>query len=469
MKTRLLLLTYAAVLSLQSQSADSMIRHILLQAYSHSDEGRIIEMNHVNRMGEILQSMEIIKPNVSLNSSIPGYSRSINSITQPDGSLKFLTQTVAISSLSLNASKNIALTGGSFTLGSGLTRMDVFEPLRSTGWNSNLFLIEYSQPLSVFNEYKYIRENTGDQLKYEHALYLREKNEFFIKTFDILTELILGNEKLKLLLLSKNGIDTLIHKLKGQYEQGKISELDYQIILNEKEKAELDMAETQMSFEAAMSKLRQLRISDTNTQDLLDLTFFRLAPFDIDTFKTRQWMIETSPQRLLYLMNIEHAKQNLEKTNRNLGLKGNLILNYGFNQKSNLFNNLLNAPLNRQSANVTLSLPIGKSKTSRLQKTLAERSLQVSQLEKELCLKTLTDEYRNHIRRHQILSQKLDLNIKSQKLYEKKANLLLLEVVHGKTSYDKYIDALTMNRVNQMNRISTELTLYKMNCFVLTL
>src|SRR5262249_6072403 len=62
-----------------------------------------------------------LKPQVILNMNTPGFTRSITSIIQPDGSITFREQNQAFTSANLNITQAILPTGGSVFLRSGLS------------------------------------------------------------------------------------------------------------------------------------------------------------------------------------------------------------------------------------------------------------------------------------------------------------------------------------------------------------
>lgn len=82
--------------------AQSPLYILIAQAQTTSPEAKVLEMsNEQNGYNQNLQ-LATLKPNLSLTSNLPGFTRSINSITQPDGSLKFQTQSQAYSSLGIS-------------------------------------------------------------------------------------------------------------------------------------------------------------------------------------------------------------------------------------------------------------------------------------------------------------------------------------------------------------------------------
>jgi hypothetical protein len=100
-------------------------------------------------------------PRLSLSGNLPDYFRSINSITLPDGQINFVGQNVANTSLYLNLSQNIGLTGGNISLGSSLSRLDNFGNFNNTSYTSVPFTLSYNQGNLFYNDFSW-------QKKYSH-------------------------------------------------------------------------------------------------------------------------------------------------------------------------------------------------------------------------------------------------------------------------------------------------------------
>src|SRR5574343_226249 len=64
-------------------------------------------------------------PQFSINANLPGLNRSFNSITQPDGTIQFRSQSPAYSTATLHVNQQITSTGGFLYLYSGLNRLDL--------------------------------------------------------------------------------------------------------------------------------------------------------------------------------------------------------------------------------------------------------------------------------------------------------------------------------------------------------
>ena len=91
-------------------------------------------------------------PQINLNANLPGYTNSITSVTQPDGTIKFTTVEQAFSNVGVSLSQKIAATGGTFTASSNINRFDRLSGDRTTNYNTQPFVLGFNQPLFRFNE-----------------------------------------------------------------------------------------------------------------------------------------------------------------------------------------------------------------------------------------------------------------------------------------------------------------------------
>ena len=107
-------------------------------------------------------------PGLSLTSTIPDLTRSIDRITLPDGSDAFVERKVANSTVDLSLTQNIGLTGGSIFMSSGLQRIDLLGvSTEKTSYLSTPVSIGFRQPIKAHNSYRW--EKKIEPLKYEEA------------------------------------------------------------------------------------------------------------------------------------------------------------------------------------------------------------------------------------------------------------------------------------------------------------
>ncbi|MFY8028444.1 MAG: hypothetical protein ACOVPB_04650, partial [Bacteroidia bacterium] len=85
------------------------------------------------------------KPQLRLNATLPELTRSYQNVAQNDGSFAFRLRSASTSSVNLNLSQNVGLTGGQFFVGSSLDRLDIFGTSNSVSYLSSPFLIGFNQ------------------------------------------------------------------------------------------------------------------------------------------------------------------------------------------------------------------------------------------------------------------------------------------------------------------------------------
>ena len=82
-------------------------------------------------------------PQLNLNANLPGYTNSITSVTQPDGTIKFTTVEQAYSNIGISLSQKIAATGGTFIASSNINRFDRLTGNRNRTFSIFLWSIEF--------------------------------------------------------------------------------------------------------------------------------------------------------------------------------------------------------------------------------------------------------------------------------------------------------------------------------------
>ena len=110
------------------------------------------------------------KPQINFGSTLPNINRSIEAITQPDGSDVFINRSLMRNSLNISLEQDIALTGGSIFATTSLQRIDLFATganPRSVSYLSTPFAIGFQQPLFAFNGLKW--DKRIQPLAYEEA------------------------------------------------------------------------------------------------------------------------------------------------------------------------------------------------------------------------------------------------------------------------------------------------------------
>src|SRR5207248_5619367 len=86
-------------------------------------------------------------PQVVLQGQAANLNRSINAITSPDGSTAFVPQAQNQSTIGLALSQRLPLTGGTLTVGSNVSRIDLFGNQNNKYWQTTPVVVGIQQDL----------------------------------------------------------------------------------------------------------------------------------------------------------------------------------------------------------------------------------------------------------------------------------------------------------------------------------
>ncbi|MBI4428690.1 MAG: TolC family protein [Ignavibacteriales bacterium] len=164
-------------------------------------------------------------PQLRLQGQAPGYFRSISSVIQPDGTIVFVPQSQANSSLSLSLTQQLPFTGGEISISSGLNRIDLLES-QTKFYRSTPLSVTYRQPIFQLNRFHW------DSRAQELRLSIAEK-QWQEAVEDIAIEVTNRFFETYLAVMSqrnaRNNVminDTLYNISVGRYNVGKIAEND---------------------------------------------------------------------------------------------------------------------------------------------------------------------------------------------------------------------------------------------------
>lgn len=106
-------------------------------------------------------------PTLNLTGSLPAFNRTISTITMPDGSESFVSQSVGNYSGTLSINQPIPFTGGHLYVSTGLQRLDIYQDSTTTSYLANLINIGINQSILAYNPYKW--QKKIEPLQYQKA------------------------------------------------------------------------------------------------------------------------------------------------------------------------------------------------------------------------------------------------------------------------------------------------------------
>jgi outer membrane protein len=275
------------------------------------------------------------RPGLTLSSTLPDLSRSIDKITLEEGD-KFVSRSLMSTSLDLSLVQNIALTGGSIFMSSALERIDNFNAdsinrQDPVSYLSTPISIGFRQPISGYNSFRW--EKKIEPLKYEEAQkdYIDAMENVSLRAVNYFFNLILAQVNLKIGQTNYSSNDTLYKIAQGRYNIGTIAE-------NELLQMELALLNAGTALNEARIQLEinkfQLRsfLGYNESVNIELLIPSKIPELEIDVQKALEEAKKNSPDIVSLERQLLEADQSVAQARAQKGLTANLYATYGLTQ-----------------------------------------------------------------------------------------------------------------------------------------
>jgi len=358
---RALFCTLIAAILLQASGQDREYKltldDVLEIAHQQSPDALISKHRFRSSYWQFRTYQATYRPMLLLDASLPNYNRSIDVITQPDGSEVFLRRQIARTSVNLSLSQNIPFTGGELFLNSNLQRIDNFGDSSYSSYMSTPINIGIRQPIFEYNAYKW--DTKIEPLRYEEAKrkYIEEDEQVSINATNHFFQLLLAQINLQIQLTNQANNDTLYQIAQGRYNIGTIAE-------NELLQMELNLLNSnsnvenaRLDYEMMLFNLRSyLRIKENVTIELI-------PPSVVDGFsvEVQEALMEARNNRseaLSFDRRLLEAESEVNKAKMEGRFSMDLYAVYGLAQSGNSISGSYQDPLDEQQLFLGIQVPI---------------------------------------------------------------------------------------------------------------
>lgn len=282
----------------------------------------------------------------------------------------------------------------------------------------------------------------------------RKLSEFIEKVIDY--EIILKRLKQTDQVLTTDRVT--LEKLRTLYIYGKVRAIDTLLIAHAIDKNILEYQTLRMQCLVMETDL-QFTINSKLTLTLCHLT--NPSFYTIDTVHLATCFLQYNHQKEVYLDSFK-VNENIKRTSKSHGITTSIAAGVGINQSAQVFNQLLNAPSQRQNVSIGTSIPLTGWQNYTRAKEIAHLEMQVyHQTMKELRFSASVwalQQYHTHIYVHQ------NLNLLTTKLnsLQKIAMVQLEQLLAGKsdvTEYNATTAQITQTQAEHLNNIKQLLLL----------
>ncbi|MDJ1505761.1 TolC family protein [Xanthocytophaga agilis] len=354
------------------------------------------------------------KPQLTLQSTLPSFSRSYKQVVQPDGNIEFRAVRNNYSQVRLDLSQVIRKTGGTVYLTSQVQMFEDYDN-RKRIFTGIPIGIGLQQPLFGFNALKW--NEKIESLKYEENTKILQESlaNISLKTCEQFFACLLSQAD-KELAFANLATNKHIYKLALlRFDMGKVSK-------NELLQLELEILKSEKAYLQAKSEL-QINTQSFNSfvgfNENLE-TSFQVpdldSAFTMDSSRTLQKALENRSDLVTAKRRLQEADMSYDKALRESRFSAVINANLGLSNSFTSFGQLYSNILNQQIVSLDLSIPLidwgrGKAKIN-----MARVNKELIKYSNEQHLLSLVQEISTYVALFKMYKQQIQLSKKAEQV-----------------------------------------------------
>ncbi|GAB3291461.1 TolC family protein [Hymenobacter tenuis] len=360
------------------------------------------------------------KPQLGLQGTLPGFSRVITPVVQPDGTTDFRAVRINNSNLALSMSQNIGLTGGQVFVSSELQRFDDFNGGLKR-YNNQPIAIGLTQPLGSFNSLKWARRIEPLRYQESQRLYAEEREGIAQRITELYFDVLQEQVNAEVASQNVQANEELLRIGKERYQLGRLSQSDLLRLELNLLNARQAMAQGQLDAQNAAVSLQSYTGLRT---DAVRLLVPAAAPRLV--VPTEQAVTQARQNRsvvLAFRRRLLQAEREVAQARGTTGFQATLAANLGYvNQAGNLWDTYA-ALQNQQQVRLTFSLPLvdwGRQKSIVKTAELTRRQVQTDIAQEEASFEQSVQVQATQL---STLSEQLALTARADSLAQQRYNI----------------------------------------------
>lgn len=333
-----------------------------------------------------------LKPSLSFYGNVPVYNKDNYAVTQPDGSIKFLSRSQNYSNVGIGFSQPLPFTGGTIAVNTDLYRFDNFVT-NTRQYNGTPVFVRLTQPLFKYNSYKWNKQIAPLKLQEANqtmkAVMIQMEYDVCLLYFDIIEaqsdfNLAQGN-------LQNCSNNLAIEKRRvqlGVSTEDKVLQLEIQQINNQQEQNT-----GRFNIRKAFSAL-QTYINNTDTT----ITSLQLPEQLPSVNIAKEKAIASAKQNLTLYLSFQRKKLEAQSKTAEVKMQGrqiDLVASYGLNNAAADIPAIYRNPQDQQRFSIGFNIPIadwGRKKNSVAIARIQEEQIEINHKQEEAKLiREITD------------------------------------------------------------------------------
>ncbi|WP_162056256.1 TolC family protein [Pontibacter pamirensis] len=296
------------------------------------------------------------KPQLSIKGILPDFRRTINPVTQPDGTLEFKPVSNNYSEVGLTLEQVVSPTGGSIFVTSLMQRFDDFERTQ-TRYNGNPAIIGFEQPLFAYNKLRW--EKRIEPLRYEESQkkYLEDRETIAVTATNLYFDLLLAqvNQDIAAKNLANN--DTLYQVAQEKYKLGRLSKNDLLQLRLAVLNAGLAQAQASLDAQTALLALKTY----VGLRDSLQLQLQvpeNIPSADVQAATALSEAYKNRKENLNFQRRLLEAESGVAKAKGDNGFNASVYATFGLTNRGENWRDIYQQPENQQGVQIGFNMPL---------------------------------------------------------------------------------------------------------------
>jgi len=431
-------------LEAQQQVRKLTLREVIGLAQENSLQALLAKHRFRNSYWQYRSFKANYLPSLSLQTDLVDLQRAITkSLVYENGQWieKYAPTNRLSSSMSLEASQNVPLTGGRIFVASELGRLDLLTDDPATLMSTPVSM-GFSQPLFGFNEFKWLRKIEPKKYEAAKRQFLSAMEDVNTRAVTFFFDLALEQMNVKTSTFNVANSDTLYQIAKGRFELGMIDQGDLmQMELNLYTSTD-KLVKDKMNLEVRKSNLRTF-LGYTDNIDIELVTSLEVPDITVDVAQAMQLARENNPEMLNLDIAILEAEQNVAQTKANSRFNANLLASYGLTQQATDLLDAYKNPQQSQRLNVGVTVPILDWGMRRGKVKMALSSLDVTRVNAQQQLIDFEQQVYLDVMQFNMQDEQLLLAAKTDTISRTRYDITKQKFMIGKVDVLKLNDALS--------------------------
>lgn len=296
-------------------------------------------------------------PQIALTGTGLDLNRGINPIILPDGSTQFVSQAQNTSNLGVGITQSIPLTGGSISVGTQLSRIDLFGANSGQYWQTTPVVIGIQQDL--FKPRLLVWNEKQESLSAEvtERQYLEAREDVAASTTAQFFALYAAQMSVANAASNAAVNDTLYTLNKGRYEVGKIGENDLLKSQLAQLRARASLDDARLARDRAEATLRRV------LEYPADVPLTIVTPDSVPNIQpdadvaVKQALANASTMQSSELAQLV-ADEKLSVAKNDNRFSATISAQFGFNQTSPVFSQSYQSPMGKQAVSLGITMPM---------------------------------------------------------------------------------------------------------------